>query len=61
MTDSTYYEYFKTKLKQAQQFENIAIEKICAKNNVTVVERQDETNYKSMKYDFKHLIRRHMK
>ena len=53
MTDGTYYEYFKTKLKQAQQYENIAIDKICAKNKVTVVERQDATNYKTMKYDFK--------
>ena len=53
MSDRSYYEYFKTKLKEAQHYEQIAIDKICTRNNVSLLERQDETNYKTMKYDFK--------
>jgi uncharacterized protein YuzE len=53
MTHRSYYEYFKKKLKEAQPFEDVAIDKICKRNKVKLLERQDETNYKHMKYDFK--------
>jgi uncharacterized protein YuzE len=53
MTVRSYYEYFKKKLKEAQHSEDVAIDKICIRNKVALLLRQNETNYKHVKYDFK--------
>ena len=45
-------DYFRRKLQQAKPIEDEAIKIICEKNDVSLIERQDETNYQTMKYDF---------
>ena len=47
------YNIFKKLLLEAKPSEDQAIKRICSLNNVTVILRQDETNYKIIKYDFK--------
>lgn len=46
-------EYFKTQLRRGQEIEEKAIKLIESKFNVKCIKRQDETNYKTVLYDFK--------
>jgi len=47
------YNIFKILLNEAKKTEDEAINKICTLYNVRTIIRQDETNYKIIKYDFK--------
>ncbi len=47
------YDIFKILLNEAKKTEEEAINKICNLYNVRTILRQDETNYKYIKYDFK--------
>jgi hypothetical protein len=47
------YNIFKILLNEAKKTEEEAINKICNLYNVRTIIRQDETNYKFIKYDFK--------
>ena len=46
-------EYFKQQLRRGQEIEEKAIKLIESKFNVKCIKRQDETNYKTVLYDFK--------
>lgn len=46
-------EYFKQQLRRGQEIEEEAIKLIENKFNVKCIKRQDETNYKTVLYDFK--------